>query len=119
MSATTKQIFLRTDVEMHTLAEVATMLRLSEQVKDPERWLKRRLNSRELRGVRVGREWRMTDDHVRFLVKKYSTDDQVPEPEPPAEPVAPVPEVGSIVDGLSPRSRRRLQSGGAAVEAQP
>jgi hypothetical protein len=104
-----EQTHLRTDVEaMYTLAEVSSMLRLGEQVKDPERWLRRRLNSSELRGVRVGRAWWMTEDHIQFLVTKYSNDQQVPEPTP-AEPVAPEPEVGSIVDGLSARSRRRLQ----------
>jgi hypothetical protein len=39
-----EQTHLRTDVEaLHTLAEVCSMLRLAEQVKDPERWLRRRL----------------------------------------------------------------------------
>jgi hypothetical protein len=107
-----EQTHLRTDVEaMYSLAEVSALLRLGEQVKDPERWLSRRLNSRELRGVRVGRLWRMTDDHIRFLLKKYSNDALVPEPEPEPEPVplAPQPHVVAIVDGLSPRSRRRLQ----------
>jgi hypothetical protein len=82
------------------------MLRLSDQVKDPERWLRRRLNSRELRGVRVGREWQMTDSHVQFLLRKYSTDAEVPEPE---ESKPPSPEVISISDGLSARSARRLR----------
>jgi hypothetical protein len=97
-------------VKTHTLTEVADMLRLADQVKDPTRWLRRRLNSSELRGIRVGREWQMTDDHVQFLLRKYSNDDQVPEPKP-AEPPAPEPEVVSIIDGLSARSRLRLRAG--------
>jgi hypothetical protein len=103
-----------TQQKTHTLGEVAAMLRLESQVRDPIRWLSRRLNSRELRGVRVGRQWYMTDDHIRFLLKKYSNDHLVAEPEPPPEPVPPVlPVVGSIVDGLSAVSRRRLRGGGA------
>jgi hypothetical protein len=104
-------------VKTHTLTEVADMLRLADQVKDPERWLRRRLNSRELRGVRVGRHWHMTDAHVRFMLQLYSTDDQVVEPKPveladspdnPEFSAASPPPVISIADGLSARSRRRL-----------
>jgi hypothetical protein len=98
-----------TQQKTHTLAEVAAVFRLAERVRDPIRWLTRRLNSHELRGIRIGRTWLMTDDHIEFMVRKYSTDGEVPEPTP-AEPVT-EPEVVEIIDGLSPRSRRRLRGG--------
>lgn len=92
----------------YSLAEVSAILQLT--VKDPERWLRRRLNSGELRGVRLGRDWRMRRQDVEFMMRLYANDHLVdaadrPEPEPAVEPTP----VVDIMAGLSARSRKRLR----------
>jgi hypothetical protein len=87
-----------------TLEEVAGQY-LPTDLKDPTRWLRRRLNSRELRGTRFGRTWRMSDAQIAFMLRKLSTDAEVPEPSiPKSDPPQPT----SLIDGLSARSRARL-----------
>ena len=91
---------------LYTLAEVVAM-GYTPAVTDPERWLRRRLNSGQLRGIQFGRSWKMTDAHVAFMLKTLSNDDLVPEPEPePAEPPTPIPDFWA---SLSTRSRNRLR----------
>jgi hypothetical protein len=80
----------------YSLAEVAAQILPPDC--DGERWLSIRLNRGEIRGYRVCRVWRMTEDHVTDLVDRYSN-----QPESFSEPA-------SVVDGLSQRSRRRLRS---------
>ena len=72
---------------------------------DGKRWLTRRLNRNELRGRRFGRQWRMTDSDIEYMLQKFAnfTEDQVD-----AQPTAP-PEATSVADGLSARSARRLR----------
>ncbi|MCV7089450.1 hypothetical protein [Mycobacterium interjectum] len=87
----------------YELSEVAELL--PAKLRDPERWLRRRLNARVFPGTRVGRHWVMTDDQIRAMLKVLGTDDEVrPAPEP-AEP-----EAVSFLDSLSPQTRRRLRS---------
>lgn len=86
----------------HSLAEVAAA-HLPPEWKDAERWLSRRLNRKELRGVRFGRVWRMRDSDIDYMLSRYSNEDTV------TEPVAVQSASVSVVDGLSSRSRRSLQ----------
>lgn len=71
---------------------------------DTVRWLSRRLNSGELRGVRFGRTWRMRPADIDFMLSKYSNDQVVDHQE--SEVASPQP---SFADSLSPRSRARLR----------
>ena len=86
---------------------MVALLQLDQQVKDPERWLRRRLNSGQLTGLRVGRQWRMRDRDIERMLQQFSNDDRVPESPKPAEP--PLVESVSIADGMSSRSRKRLR----------
>lgn len=88
----------------YSLAEVAAE-HLPAEWKNPTRWLAERLNRGELRGVRLGRVWRMRDSDVEYLLSRYSNDDQVASRPKPAEVDA-----ICVADGLSRRSRRRLTS---------
>lgn len=56
-----------------------------------------------LRGVRIGRYWRMRESDVEYMLSKYSNDEKVSRRE---ESLAPEP--ASLADGfgLSRRSRR-------------
>lgn len=85
-------------VRTYSLAEVAAQVLPSEWT-DSERWLRRRLNRGEIRGYRVGREWRMTESHVEALVQRYCNGESVQQPEPTT----------SFAAGLSAQSRRRLR----------
>jgi hypothetical protein len=88
----------------YSLAEVAEA-HLPREWKDAERWLSRRLNRRELRGVRFGRVWRMREADIDYMLSRYSNEDAVTEPVSATRTSGPV----SVADGLSARSRRRLQ----------
>lgn len=85
----------------YSLAEVAEMV-LPDEWTDGVRWLARRLNRREIRGYRVGRTWRMTQDHVDDLIERFSNDvlerRQVVD-QPPV----------TVIDGLSARSRNGIR----------
>lgn len=87
----------------YSLAEVAET-HLPPEWKDAERWLARRLNRKELHGVRFGRVWRMRDTDIDYMLGRYSNENAVAQPH--AAEAAPV---LSVADGLSARSRRRLQ----------
>jgi hypothetical protein len=96
-------------MKTYSLHEVADMV-LPQEWKDPVRWLKRRLQTGEIRGYRLSRAaWRMTEGDVEDLIERHritaaDTPRAVePAPEPTTEP--PI----SIIDGLSERSRRRIQ----------
>lgn len=91
---------------MFSLQEVAAEYLPSDWT-DGVRWLRRRLNAGELKGVRYGRTWRMRDTDIAYMVARYANDDQVVESEQPKpEPAQPVTSFG---DALSPRSLRRLR----------
>uniref|UniRef100_UPI003F495729 hypothetical protein n=1 Tax=Nocardia suismassiliense TaxID=2077092 RepID=UPI003F495729 len=70
-----------------------------------ERWLRLRLNSGELRGRRAGRQWRMTESDIAYLVESMVNEAEPP-PEPKSAPAVPPP---SNPTGLSVASRRRHQ----------
>jgi hypothetical protein len=91
----------------HALSEVAEA-HLPDDLANPQRWLVERLNRGELRGVRIGRAWRMRDSDVDYMLRRYSNDQIVDafEAAPPVESNPPK----SVADGLSARSRRRLRS---------
>lgn len=88
----------------YSLEEVAEA-HLPAEWTDSVRWLRRRLNRKQLKGFRVGRVWRMTDDDVEFLIRKHHNfvEDQAPEPYVAEGPAL------SFVDGLSDSSRSRLR----------
>lgn len=89
----------------YSLAEVAAA-HLPEDWTDSERWLRRRLNSGELTGFRVGRVWRMTDSDVEHLLNRGRKARPLVRSETPTE----VTDFGgelSFWEGMSEGSRRR------------
>lgn len=86
----------------HSLDEVAAAHLPGEW--DGRRWLAARLNRGELRGVRFGRNWRMRDSDIDYMLARYANDTDI-QPEPAFEPPA-----LAVIDGLSERSRRNLKS---------
>lgn len=90
-------------IQTYSLEEVARMV-LPPEWTDGVRWLARRLNRGQIRGYRVGRIWRMTEDHVDDLIERFTNHAARPAITPPA----PSSEPTSVADGLSRRSRRRL-----------
>jgi hypothetical protein len=92
------------EIRTYSLEAVAAA-HLPRELKDPVRWLSMRLNRGELRGVRLGRHWRMREADVEYMLERYSNDAKVVgEPNPVDS------EHISVVDGLSTRSRRRLRT---------
>jgi hypothetical protein len=91
--------------QTYTLAEVAGAY-LPPEWTDGARWLARRLNAGQLRGIKMGRTWMMTQAHIDHMLEVLSNKDRVTEPEPTAKPE---PTVVSFAEALSPRSRARLQ----------
>ncbi|BDB43327.1 hypothetical protein Mkiyose1665_18300 [Mycobacterium kiyosense] len=85
----------------YSLEQVAAMI-LPAELKDGRRWLADRLNRGEARGYKIGRTWRMTEAHVAELIERCSNTLREPEP-------APTRPANSIIDGLSPRARRRVR----------
>lgn len=61
-----------------------------------EDWLRRRLNRREIRGRLAGRTWSMTTSDIAALIDYMAKGPQV--------------EAASLIDDLTPTSRRRLKS---------
>lgn len=89
-----------------SLAEVAEQV-LPPEWTDGERWLARRLNRGQIRGYRVGRIWRMTEQQVADLIERFTNDVRTgPEPAPESS----IATATCVADGLSRRSRRRLRS---------
>lgn len=96
-----------TFITTYSLTEVAAMV-LPKNWKEPVRWLRRHLVSGEISGYKVGHDWRMTSEDVADLVARRRNSAQ-------AAATAPAPPV-SIIDGLSARSRRRIQRASKAQE---
>ncbi|UVO12850.1 hypothetical protein NM962_01375 [Mycobacterium sp. SVM_VP21] len=89
-------------MKTYSLAEVAEMI-LPPEYKCPELWLVRRLNRGQIKGYRVGKTWRMTEEHLQQSVELLSNTLKRPKvPEPIAYPV-------SVFDAISPRSRARME----------
>lgn len=91
-------------MKTYSLAEVAAQVLPTDWI-DPERWLRRHLNSGAIRGYRVGRTWRLTQAHLDWLIERFSNDVQQAEVVEPSEPVGPV----SILAGMSERARARIE----------
>ncbi|ORV92719.1 hypothetical protein AWC11_07635 [Mycobacterium interjectum] len=85
-------------VKSYSLAEVAAE-HLPLEIKDPVRWLAMRLNRGELRGVRLGRYWRMRQSDIDYMLSLYSNDGPAPGS----------PNRASFAAGLTDAGRRRLQ----------
>ncbi|QBC86374.1 DNA-binding protein [Mycobacterium avium] len=94
-------------MKTYSLAEVAEQV-LPPEWTDGERWLARRLNRGQIRGYRVGRIWRMTEQQVEDLIDRFTNNANGR----PATPTAEAPSAPpiSVADGLSRRSRRRLRT---------
>ncbi|MGW2666099.1 helix-turn-helix domain-containing protein [Nocardia tengchongensis] len=85
-----------------TLAEVV------ERVGVPsELWLRRRLNSGEIRGRRAGRIWSMTESDIVYLLE-YMARGPKGKARTASEPAPELASVTGMAAGLSERSRRRL-----------
>ncbi|MDD7813643.1 DNA-binding protein [Mycobacterium sp. CSUR Q5927] len=89
-------------MKTYSLADVSAMV-LPEEWTDGERWLTRRLNRGEIRGYRVGRIWRMTQDHIDWFIEHFSNRVKADAPVERSHPI-------SVVDGLSARGRARVRS---------
>lgn len=93
-----------------SLPEVADMA-LPDEWTDGARWLARRIRRGEISGYRCGHKLRMTEDQVKDMIARY-TEGAAPTAGPQQQPIAvhraqderPM----RVVDGLSARSRRRL-----------
>lgn len=91
-------------MQTYSLAEVAEMV-LPREWTDSTRWLARRINRGEIAGYRVGHKLRMTQDQVDAMIARYSTGaTQQHIRVHTAQSETPI----RVVDGLSARSRRRL-----------
>ena len=94
-------------MKTYSLAEVIHILGLDE-LKNPERWLRERLNNGTLRGSRIGRGWVMTDRQLEYNLEVALSNADKATPatgvnqDQQDEPV-------SILDGMSEIARRRIQ----------
>lgn len=94
-------------MKTYSLAEVAEILGLNTVMKHPEEWLRKMLrrgpNRGGLKGIKVGRTWRMTEDQLRWNMGQLSNDKAAAPitPDGSAETAEPV----SILAGLSERGR--------------
>jgi hypothetical protein len=64
-------------IHSYSLAEVGADY--LSHLKDPERWLRTRLNRGELRGIKHRREWRMRERDVESMLDLYSNHREVEE----------------------------------------
>lgn len=90
-------------MKRHTLAQ-ATRIICGEDsgLGDPERWVVRQLRSGRFPGLKIGRNWLMTDADVEAAQATLRNDPKpLPAPEPAPQPVG-------IISGLSERAARRL-----------
>jgi hypothetical protein len=72
----------------YSLAEAAALIPCKE------RWLAEGLRAGRFPGRKIGRDWRLTDDDIHAIIAASA-----PEPSKPL----------SLVDGLSPAARRRIE----------
>lgn len=81
---------------MNTLAEVATMWRLDEQMKEPVRYLHRQIAAGKFRARKIGRHWMMTAADVEYNLDQLANTprSRVAEQEPGS--VSPMPSVASM-----------------------
>ena len=96
----------------HSLKEVAAN-HLPPEWTDGERWLRRRLNSGELTGTRLGRTWVMDDADIAYMLRRGRNAEPPAAVERTAEPAVSSEDL-SFAAGLSEQSRRRLNLGRAS-----
>ncbi|OBJ49551.1 hypothetical protein [Mycobacterium sp. 1423905.2] len=92
-------------IKTYSLDEVAAMV-LPPEWTGGRRWLAYRLNRGEIGGYKLGRTWRMTHADVVDLIDRSSNNVEARERAIDDGPPL------SVIDGLSPRSRRRARSPG-------
>ncbi len=92
---------------LHSLPEVAAMWGLGAELKEPVRWLTRRITSGKMRARKIGRNWYMTDADLDYNLQRLANVVTASPPPPETEPtVAPASELPAPI-GLSARSARR------------
>lgn len=71
---------------------------------DPQRWVAQHLRSGRFPGMKVGRNWLMTDADIEAAIEacRNTIRETKPEPEPSTPPV-------TVFDGLSARCRARIR----------
>lgn len=91
-------------MKRHTLAQATRIICGDDSgLSDPEGWVVRKLRAGRFGGLKIGRNWFMTDADVEAAQAALRNDPQPrPEPEPASQPVG-------ILDGLSERASRRLR----------
>lgn len=57
-----------TPARLYTIAEAAEFLSMSET------WLKRQIQARKVRHVRMGRSVRFTDEHLQAIIASFTCD---------------------------------------------
>jgi hypothetical protein len=88
-------------VKRYTLAQATRIIVGDDSgLGDPERWVVRQLRSGRFPGLKIGRNWFMTDADIEAAQATLRNDPK-PRPEPEPQPVG-------ILGGLSERAARRL-----------
>lgn len=82
----------------HNLAEATRIICGSADLTNPELWVARRLRTGVFPGLKIGREWFMTDRDIEEALDRCRRG-STPSVETPAAAV-------SITDGLSARARK-------------
>jgi hypothetical protein len=87
----------------HTLAQATRIICGDNSgLADPQRWVAQRLRRGTFQGIRINRNWLMTDADIDAAIASLRND------KPKPLPVAPDPVPAPITAGLSARSARRL-----------
>ena len=82
------------------LAYAAVVICGDAGLRDPQRFVSKRLCRGEFRGIKIARQWFMTDADIAAAIETLRNPAPTPKPAD-AQPI-------SVVDGLSQRSRRRV-----------
>ena len=85
----------------HALPEAAQIICAGADLKLPELWVARRLRTGVFTGIRIGRNWFMTDADIDAAIESCRRE----QPRPVVEDV-PL----SVIAGLSERAARRLRA---------
>ena len=92
-------------MKRHTLAQ-ATRIICGEDgagLANPQHWVMCKLRAGRFPGLKIGRNWFMTDADIEAALSALRNDPKaLPEPAPAPQPVG-------IIDGLSERAARRLR----------
>lgn len=90
------------ETRTYSLAEVVDRVDVPSEL-----WLRRRLNSGELRGRRAGRIWSMTESDITYLLE-YMARGPKGKARTTSEPAPELASVTGMAAGISARSRKRL-----------